>query len=140
MKPAVPETTRFLAAMLRDEIVPQLSGAHAGNVGMAAAMLDMVAEHWDGTAARLHSENKALHALVSRCAAHLGEAAPAANAGDDLRISALTTQNEALRTQLIAHHVALENEGSNAAATLEDEIWAFLRDSVEQQRIGSANF
>lgn len=140
MKPVVPETARFLATMLRDEIVPQLTGTHAGNVGMTAAMLDMVGDIWDGAAARLHAENKALHALVSRCATHFGEAPPPANAGNDLRISALTEVNEALKARLIPLHAALEGEGSEAAAALESEIWAFLRESVEHQRIGSANF
>ena len=138
MKPAVPAATRFLAGMLRTDVVPHLTGFRAGNAAMTAAMLDMLADEWDVAASRLHSENAALHALLGKCADFLGEDGPAPLDQSDLRVSALTATNEVLRARLIDLHAAIEeNEGG---AALEDEIWAVLRDTVETRRIASANF
>ncbi|MCB2050291.1 MAG: hypothetical protein KDE63_02570 [Novosphingobium sp.] len=140
MKPAIPDATQFLATVLRDDIMPQLTGFRAGNVGMAAAMLDMVAEQWDGAAARLHAENKVLRALVARCAIHFGQTPPLTPDEEDLRISSLTRENEVLKTHLIDLHAAIEADDSAVAGALNSEIWDFLRSSVESQRISSANF
>ncbi|WP_066557576.1 hypothetical protein [Croceicoccus bisphenolivorans] len=137
MKPAVPAATRFLAGKLRDDIVPHLTGFRQGNAAMTAAMLDMLADEWDVAASRLHGENAALYALVGKCAAFLGENAPAPLDQSDLRISALTATNEALRAQLIDLHAAIEE---NEATDLDAEIWAFLRGTVESRRVASANF
>ena len=131
MTPSVPESATFLAAMLRSDILPELTGFRAGNVGMAAAMLDMIAEEWDRTAARLVSENAAFRAL-------LGDA-PLAGL-PDLRISALEAENDALRRRLIDRHAALENCNDTASELQVARIWDALRASVESRRLAAANF
>lgn len=140
MKPAVPETSRFLAGMLREDVVPALTGFRAGNVGMTAAMLDMIAEEWDRAADRLVRENAQMRPLIERCAGFLGQSRTLPEDTGSLRITELTRTNDALRGHLIDVHAALEQDASGAAAALESEIWDFLRSSVEHRRIASANF
>ncbi len=131
MTPNPPELARELARRLRDEIVPELTGFRAGNVGMTAAILDMLGEQWDGAAARLVEENDAVRALLDR------GGAPAARPRESLRISALEAENAALRAALIDLHTAAEMRSDGA---LVDAIWAELARSVERRRIASANF
>lgn len=128
MKPSVPEAATFLAKMLRSDVLPELTGFRAGNVGMAAAMLDMIAEEWDRTAARLVAENAEFRAL-------LGDAP--LTALPDLRISALEADNDMLRRRLIERHAALEAERDTAG---DAAIWDALRRSVENRRLAAANF
>lgn len=138
MKPAVPAATRFLASTLREDIVPQLTGFRAGNAAMTAAMLDMLADEWDVAASRLFAENGTLHALVTRCAEFLSKKAPPPLDQSDLRVSALSATNEALRQQLIDLHAAIEDDEGGSA--IEAEIWSFLRETVKSRCIASANF
>lgn len=140
MKPAVPETARFLAGMLRADVIPALTGFRAGNVGMTAAMLDMIAEEWDRAADRLVRENDELRPLIERCAAVLGQWRPLPEPTGSLRVEELTRTNDTLRDHLTEIHAALEDDESGAAAALEAEIWDLLRRSVENRRIASANF
>jgi len=135
MKPSVPAAVANLAALLRDDIAPALTGFRAGNAGMAAAMFDMVAEEWDRAAARLVAENAALRAVLTRGGI---EHAPGPDA--DLRVSALEAANEALRERLITLHAAVEQRDDADARSLENAIWDVLRASVENRRIASANF
>ncbi|MCK9543889.1 MAG: hypothetical protein M0R03_17865 [Novosphingobium sp.] len=132
MKPDVTRAAGFLANMLREDIVPELTGFRAGNVSMTAAMLDMIAEEWDRAAARLVAENADFAALLGNDA--VKDATP------DLRISALTARNEDLRTRLIALHADVETRDDPQAKDTETTIWAALRRSVEARRIASANF
>lgn len=131
MKPAIADVTKFLGEILRTQTVPELTGFHANDVAMAAAMIDMVAEAWDGAAARLVAEN-------ADFAAVLGDAA-GDNPGD-LRISALMARNDALRTRLIALQADAESRTDAAARDLQARIWAALRRSVAARRVASASF
>ncbi len=140
MKPEVPEATRFLASRLRDDIAPALTGFRAGNAGMTAAMIDMIADRWDGEAERLATENAALRPLIEECAACLGIAADISPHDPSLRISTLTHLNDAMRVRLTELHAALETSAAPEAAELDDRIWRFLAESVARQRISSANF
>jgi hypothetical protein len=140
MKPAIPAALTNFAGRLRGDIVPQLTGFHAGNVAMIAAMLDMVAEEWDRAPARLVAENATLRALLARGAALVPGGGTPLDDDGDLRISALQAMNDRLRTLLIALHGQIEARDDDEARALDAAIWAFLRDSVEQRRISSANF
>lgn len=135
MKPSVSAAVANLAAMLRDDIAPNLTGFRAGNAGMAAAMFDMVAEEWDRAAARLVAENAAFRALLVRG----GERG---DLGDDsdLRVSALEACNEMLRTRLTDLHADVETRSDAESQALDAAIWDALRASVEARRISSANF
>ncbi len=135
MKPSIPAAVANLAALLRDDIAPNLTGFRAGNAAMSAAMLDMVAEEWDRAAARLVAENATLRALLvrGRVTGDLGD-------DSDLRVSALETGNENLRALLTGLHAAVEERSDAEAKSLEDAIWNALRASVENRRIASANF
>jgi hypothetical protein len=135
MKPSVSAAVANLAALLRDDIAPNLTGFRAGNAAMAAAMFDMVAEEWDRAAARLVAENAAFRALLV-CGGEAG------NLGDDsdLRVSALEACNEKLRARLTDLHAAVELRGDAEASALDAAIWDALRTSVENRRISSANF
>lgn len=141
MKPAVTAVVANMAANLRDDIAPHLSGFRAGNAGMIAAMMDMVAEEWDRAAARLVAENADLRRVLAQGAGFLGGSAEPADAlYTDLRISALERENERLRARLIELQSAVELDQSTEAAAIDEAIWSLLRRSVESRRIASANF
>lgn len=141
MKPAIPAALANLAGMVRDDMVPHLTGFRAGNAGMMAAMMDIAAEEWDSAAARLVAENAALRGLLARGAAFLPVPAEGAAATEqDLRISALERENERLRARLIELHAAVETSEDPAARALDAAIWDTLRASVESRRISSANY
>ena len=116
MKPSIPAAASDFAARLRSEIVPELTGFRANNVAMGSAMIDMIADEFDRAAARLFEENEAVRGLLQRGAALVdGIAAPAAPARPDLRISALETENAALRSELIDLQAALETRDDSDA-------------------------
>lgn len=141
MKPAVAAVAANMAANLRDDIAPQLTGFRAGNAGMMAAMMDMVAEEWDRAAARHVAENADLRGVLAQGAGFLDGPAELADASDaDLRISALELENERLRARLIELHSAIELRDSPESKALDEMIWDLLRRSVESRRIASANF
>lgn len=135
MKPSIPAAVANLAALLRDDIAPNLTGFRAGNAAMSAAMLDMVAEEWDRAASRLVAENATLRALLVR-----GSVTGDLGDDSDLRVSALEAGNENLRALLTGLHAAVEERSDAEAKSLDDAIWNALRASVENRRIASANF
>ena len=135
MRPFVPVAAAALAERLRAEILPELTGFRAGNVAMTAAMFDMIGEEWDRAAARLFEENAAIRALLVR-----GGVRPPQDTDDDLRISALDANNDALRQALITLHADIEQRDDADARALEATIWDELRRSVERRKISSANF
>lgn len=135
MKPSIPVAASDLAARLRAEIVPELTGFRANNVAMGSAMIDMIAEEFDRAAARLFEENAAVRALLQR-----GGVAIATPASPDLRVSALEAENDRLRAALIDLQATLETRGDADARALDADIWRELARSVERRRIASANF
>jgi len=135
MKPSIPTAASDLAARLRSEIVPELTGFRANNVAMGSAMIDMIAEEFDRAAARLFEENEAVRVLLQR-----GGVAIAAPARPDLRVSALEAENDRLRAALIELQTVLETRDDPEARALDTDIWRELAHSVERRRIASANF
>jgi len=140
MKPSIPVAASDLAARLRAEIVPELTGFRANNVAMGSAMIDMIAEEFDRAAARLFEENEAVRGLLQRGATLGVGNAPEAPAKLDLRVSALEAENDRLRAALIDLQAVLETRDDGAARALDADIWAELTRSVERRRIASANF
>lgn len=135
MKPSIPVAAADLAARLRSEIVPELTGFRANNVAMGSAMIDMIAEEFDRAAARLFEENEAVRALLQR-----GGVASAAPEAPDLRVSALEAANDRLRAALIDLQAALETRDDDEARALDADIWRELARSVDRRRVASANF
>jgi hypothetical protein len=141
MKPSIPTAASDLAARLRSEIVPELTGFRANNVAMGSAMIDMIAEEFDRAAARLFEENAAVRGLLQRGAGLVdGIDTPEVPAKIDLRVSALEAENDRLRAALIALQAALEARDDDPARALDADIWRELARSVERRRIASANF
>lgn len=139
MKPEVPLALSELANRLRTDLLAELTGFRANVAAMGAAMLDMVAQEWDGAAARLVRENGQFRSLIDRGAAlYSGTAA----GGDDvdLRISALTAENDRLRGLVTDLMARLEDDAAAPAQALLGDIWTVLAESVAGRRIASANF
>ncbi|WP_374414416.1 hypothetical protein [Novosphingobium colocasiae] len=139
MKPDVSIAVAELANRLRTDLLAELTGFRASVAAMGAAMLDMVADEWDGAAARLVRENRAFRALLDRGGALYGSA-PAGGSDEDLRISALTTENDRLRGLITTLMERLEDDASPPAASLLDAIWQELAQTVKERQIRSANF
>ena len=139
MKPDVSIAVTELAHRLRTDLRAELTGFRANVAAMGAAMLDMVAQEWDGAAARLVRENRAFRALIDQGAALHGQIAPGGS-DDDLRISALTAHNDRLRGELTELMARLEAESGAEAAALLDAIWVELARTVAERRLASANF
>lgn len=122
MTPSVPSVLLEMSALLVRNTDPATPPAERTSALTLASMLLMLAaEVWDGAAARLVDENRALAALL-----------PDAASEADLRISALRAENDRLRTRLIAEHIAAEQAGD--AARLE-AIWAELVASTERRKL-----
>lgn len=125
MTPAVPAVLAELAGLLMKNADPAVPPAErASDLMLSAMLLTFAAETWDGAAHMLVEENRALRVL-------LGE--PGEDA--DLRLSALTAQNDRLRAALIAAHAAAEQAGDVAR---QEAIWAELVASTERRKLASA--
>ncbi len=130
MTPAVPAVLAELAGLALRNADPTVHPAdRASALGLSAALLGMAAEVWDGMAARLVEENRAVRALLAGDDAY---AALAVETDDDLRISALQASNDTLRAALIELHAAAEARGDTA---LTEAIWTELILSTERRRM-----
>lgn len=136
MTPAVPAVLAEIAGLAIRNTMPDVHPAdRASSLGLSALLLSMAAEVWDGTAARLVEENRAVRALLAR-GGEVGLDFAALAAGDDadLRISSLQAGNDALRAALIILHAAAEAKG----AALEADIWAELVASTERRKMAAS--
>lgn len=139
MKPDVSLAVGELAHRLRTDLLAELTGFRASVAAMGAAMLDMVAQEWDGAAARLVRENTAFRVLLGQ-GAGLYASPPPGGDDTDLRISALTAENDRLRGLITDLMARLEDDPAEPAQALLAGIWTALAQSVADRRIASANF
>ena len=136
MTPAVPAVLAEIAGLALRNAMPDVHPAdRASSLGLSAALLGMAAEVWDGTAARLVEENRAVRALLAR-AGEVGLDFTELAAGDDadLRISSLQAANDALRAALIALQTAAEAK----SPALDDDIWIELVASTERRKMAAS--
>ncbi|WP_221793021.1 hypothetical protein [Aquisediminimonas sediminicola] len=142
MIPNIVEVAKDVAERMSRDVVPRLTGFEANNVAMSAAMIGMMAEHWDKAASDLVAENTSLLQILA-----LGAASgfgpydgPFDNPLADLRVHALSALNARLRQALITLHAAVEDADSPVARQIEAHIWAELRASTERRKISAGNF
>lgn len=137
MNPTVPAVLAELAGLCMRNAMPDVHPAdRASSLGLSAALLGVAAEVWDGSAARLVAENRAIRPLLARAgAAGLDFAALASGADEDLRLSALKADNDALRAALIQLHAAAEAKGAHE---LEAAVWSELVASTERRKLASS--
>lgn len=122
MTPDVPAVLAELAGLLARNADPATPNAErASALGLSSMLLMLAAEVWDGAAARLVEENRALADLLPDTASEA-----------DLRLSVLRAENARLRARLIAAQIAAENAGDTAR---QDAIWAELRASTERRKL-----
>jgi hypothetical protein len=122
MTPQVPSVLAEMAHLLLQNAGPDVPPAERANaLGLAAAVLGVAAEVWDGAAEDLVAENRALALLLDDTADE-----------SSLRLSALRVENQRLREALIAAHIAAEDAGDNAR---QDAIWAELIASTERRKL-----
>jgi hypothetical protein len=120
MTPSVPSVLYELSQLLIRNAVPGVPDAERTNaLTLSAMLLTIAAEVWDGAADTLVRENRTLAELLEEVAAE-----------DDLRLSALRTENARLRSLLIAVQIAAEQAGDVAR---QNAIWAELRASTERR-------
>ena len=136
MTPAVPAVLAEIAGLALRNAMPDVPPAdRASSLGLSAALLGMAAEVWDGTAARLVEENRAVRALLAR-AGEVGLDFTELAAGDDadLRISSLQAANDTLRATLIVLQTAAESKSS----ALNADIWTELVASTERRKMAAS--
>ena len=136
MTPPVPAVLAEIAGLALRNAMPDVHPAdRASSLGLSAALLGMAAEVWDGTAARLVEENRAVRALLAR-AGEVGLDFTELAAGDDadLRISSLQAANDALRAALIALQTAAEAK----SPALDADIWIELVASTERRKMAAS--
>lgn len=122
MTPEVPAVLAELAGLVGRNAMPGVpEPERASDLGLTAMLLGLAAEVWDGAAAKLVEENRALRTLLSE-----------SGADDDLRLSKLKAENDRLRATLIVAQIAAEQAGDQAR---QDAIWAELRASTERRKI-----
>jgi len=120
MNPEVPAVLMQLAAVVGRCAAPDVPEAErASDLAITAMLLGLAAEVWDGAAAKLVEENRALRALLGL-----------AGADDDLRLSALKAENDRLRAGLIAAQIAAEKAGDVGR---QEAIWAELVRATERR-------
>lgn len=120
--PRVPDVLADLAGLLLRNAMPDVpDGERATNLGLAAALLGVAAEVWDGAAQNLVDENQALRVLLKE-----------KGRDEDLRLSALRAQNDRLRAALVEAHIAAEAAGDKKT---QEAIWAELRASTERRKL-----
>jgi hypothetical protein len=148
MRPAVPTVFQTIAMDLIVRVVPAIGPPyHQGTVGMVAALLAIVSEEWDRAASRRIEENDRLRDIFRDAAPATKDPALKARLSElaetrdrDFRISALESNNCALRAALIDLHAEIESQAGPGARTLEDVIWKELARSTERRRLSSAQF
>jgi hypothetical protein len=125
MNPKAPAVLYELSGLLLKNAAPGVpEPERASDLSLSAMLLLVAAEVWDRQAAILVDENRAVRAL-------LGETGEDA----DLRISALSAENDRLRAALIEAHAAAEAAGDTARETA---IWAELAASTERRKLSMA--
>ena len=146
-----PEATRFLS-VAAGHLMVKTAGALApgyeqSSVSVIGLMLTQLAEEFERAAARRIEENRALRRIFADAVdvvagddlrAKLAEAARAED--PDFTVSALEQSNCALRALLIELHVHVEELDSQAARSLEAEIWRELVASTERRKLGIGPF
>ncbi|HEX3366841.1 hypothetical protein [Phenylobacterium sp.] len=122
MTPQVPSVLAEMAQLLVRNAGPDVPPAERTNaLGLAAAVLGVAAEVWDGAAENLVTENRALAALLDDTADE-----------SSLRLSVLRVENQRLREALIEAHIAAEAAGD---AARQAAIWAELIASTERRKL-----
>lgn len=136
MTPAVPAVLAEIAGLALRNANPDVHPAdRASSLGLSALLLGMAAEVWDGTAARLVEENRAVRALLARAdEVGLDFAGLAAGNDADLRISSLQAANDALRAALIE----LQSAAEAKSPALDADIWAELVASTERRKMAAS--
>ena len=125
MTPSVPDVLLELAGLLVRNAAPDVPPAErASNLSLSAALLGILAETWDGQAAILVEENRALRTLLGQ------EGIDA-----DLRLSALQAENDRLRAALITLQIGAE---ANRDTAMQDRIWAELVASTERRMLSTS--
>ncbi len=148
MKPDAGRLLEVTAAHLMMRTAPALPAGdyEQSSVASLGALLMAAREEYERAAARRVEENAVLRALFARAEcvededlrARLDQAAK----GEDpsLLIAALEAANSELRELLIELHAHLEKLESEAARSLESEIWRELVASTERRRLSLGVF
>ncbi|MFP8873531.1 MAG: hypothetical protein VCB42_03130 [Myxococcota bacterium] len=145
-----PELDRFLevaAVHLLTRSAPALAGYEQSSVMTLGMMLTAAREEAERAAARRIEENAALRELFSEASGvvelpALRERLTAAAQGgeESFLISDLESGNAALRQLLIELHVAIEDQGGDAARAIERKIWSELSLSTERRKLSLGPF
>lgn len=146
MRPDPAKVLFTVAGALGAQVLPEVQTPFAQQTTTLSALLSvLLAQEFDRAAANLAEENAAVAAILAKAAGVVPDAAlrerirEAAGRprGQDLRVSALEVENDALRAALIDAHAAVERIDSEEARGLNEQIWNELRASTRRRHLES---
>ena len=146
MRPDPAKVLFTVAGALGGQVLPEVQTAFAQQTTTLSALLSMLlAQEFDRAAANLVEENAAVAGILAKAAGVVPGAALRERVrevagrprGQDLRVSALELENDALRAVLIDVHAAVEQIDSEEARGLNEQIWNELRESTRRRHLES---
>ncbi|MGX1199248.1 hypothetical protein [Parvibaculum sp. MBR-TMA-1.3b-4.2] len=143
MKPVVDNVLQGCFATLLMEVAPHLGAEYSvGDVSVMGLMLFMSAEEYDRAAEVRTEDNSEMRSIFAEAASQIEDAGLRRRLSDasdirdtSLRISALDSVNDALKTVLIDLQTYLEGQSGDWAAHMERRIWKHLSDSAERRKL-----
>lgn len=144
MRPNPDIVARGVALTLMRDIMPEVQTPFGQtNLGMALSLNLILAQEIDRLVDRLLVENRAVVAVLEAAAPVLppGElrdrigGARALLEPADYRVSTVLACNDGLRALLIEVHGAIEDLEGEAAAIIDERIWAELAESTRRRQI-----
>ena len=144
MTPDVTKVLRALAVAFGTQLMPEVRTPFAQQtVGLSATLLMLLAQDFDRAAASLAEENIVVRGLLGQAAGMAGDEGLRSRIGEllgrapnaDLRISALTRENNEARRLLVEVHAAVEELSGSAARELDGLIWDELRRSTARRHV-----
>ncbi len=144
MTPDAPKVLGALAGALAMQVLPEVRTPFGQqSVGLAATLLVLLAQDYDRAPACLAEENLSVRHLLRRAEGLPLEHGLRARIAEletrpsnpDLRISALTRENNELRGILVDVHAAVETIGGTEASAVDEAIWEELRKSTQRRHL-----
>lgn len=139
MKPEPGRVLQGVGVSLLTAVLPEVATPFGQQTtSSAGALALMISEEFDRACDRLSRENTALRDILAEARSVTPSETESINRAlavkaDSLRVSALQTENDALRRALIGVHAAVEALDTAEGRALNGRIWAELVESTKRR-------